>query len=274
MANVSPVGDTPDDEFVSRAETAAQLAEQAAADAQQAAADAQAAAAAAQAAVDAQTFSDHADAAFGVEATNDLILYNGTAWANEPAANISVGIWDDIDLAGIANGQALAWDGNNLVPFTPVNPADFLLLAGGTMTGTLVLDGDPATALEAATKAYVDNQFAAQSPYDIGIYFDGAPGADEVLYRLLVNRGLALPINLTNSVADAAVAATAQTDVDIRKNGVSVGTVRWAAAATAATFIFASEVTFVSGDTLELVAPTTPDTTLASISITLAAQVQ
>jgi hypothetical protein len=35
-----------------------------------------------------------------------------------------------------------------------------LLLAGGTMTGPIVLSGDPTTALQAATKEYVDNAVA------------------------------------------------------------------------------------------------------------------
>src|SRR5579859_1650859 len=34
--------------------------------------------------------------------------------------------------------------------------ASYLLLSGGTMTGALQLSGDPTTALQAATKAYVD----------------------------------------------------------------------------------------------------------------------
>ena len=35
--------------------------------------------------------------------------------------------------------------------------SDYLALTGGTMTGDLVLDGDPTTNLQAATKQYVDN---------------------------------------------------------------------------------------------------------------------
>jgi len=39
--------------------------------------------------------------------------------------------------------------------------ADYLEKAGGTMTGTLVLNADPVGPLEAATKQYVDNNFIA-----------------------------------------------------------------------------------------------------------------
>lgn len=275
MANVSPVGDTPDDEFVSRAETAAQLAEEAALLAQQAAADAQAAAAAAQAAVAAQRFQDHADSdpAWPLEAVGNYLRYGASGWTHE-AFNQALNDLVDVDVGGAADGTSIIKTGGVYIPFTPVNPADFLLLAGGTMTGALELAGAPSTALEAATKAYVDGQFATQSPYDIGIFFEGIPAADQVLYRLNVPRGLSLPLNLTGSVADANVGATAAYSIDIRKNGVSIGSVDWAAAASTATFTFAAEVTFVSGDTLELVAPSTPDGTLENISVTLAAVVQ
>lgn len=41
--------------------------------------------------------------------------------------------------------------------YTPANGANYLALAGGTMTGALVLSGAPTISLHAATKAYVDS---------------------------------------------------------------------------------------------------------------------
>jgi hypothetical protein len=67
----------------------------------------------------------------------------------------------------------------------------------------------------------------------------------------------------------AKIAATAETDFDIKKNGSSVGTLRFAASATTATFIMASETSLVASDQLEIIAPGTPDTTLADIAWTL-----
>jgi hypothetical protein len=66
------------------------------------------------------------------------------------------------------------------------------------------------------------------------------------------------------------VAATAPTDIDIKVNGVSKGTVRFAAAATTATFLFATQVVLAAGDALTLIAPASADATLANIAITLA----
>lgn len=71
--------------------------------------------------------------------------------------------------------QAIVTDGNAVLSFAGV-----VLLSGGTMTGSLILNADPTVALGAATKQYVDNIFpnimngAAidNSDYIIGI--DGA----------------------------------------------------------------------------------------------------
>jgi hypothetical protein len=74
---------------------------------------------------------------------------------------------------------------------------------------------------------------------------------------------------LSGSVGKATVAATAQTDFDILKNGASVGTMRFAIAATDATFIAASPITFAAGDVIRVNAPVTPDATLANVHFTL-----
>lgn len=53
--------------------------------------------------------------------------------------------------------------------------ADYLALAGGTMTGDLVLAGDPDAALKAATKQYVDNNggISAGKSIALAIVFGG-----------------------------------------------------------------------------------------------------
>lgn len=107
-------------------------------------------------------------------------------------------------------------------------------------------------------------------PYDIGAQSVGAPSASLVMLRYAFPRTVGFPAGLTNSQGVAGTAATAQTDFDIRKNNVSVGTMRFAASATTATFIMASAQTFVAGDILTVIAPGTPDATLAGVSFVLA----
>ena len=63
--------------------------------------------------------------------------------------------------------------------------------------------------------------------------------------------------------------ATAQTDITIGRNGSSIGTVRFAAAATTGSFVGVAETDFVPGDRLSLVFPASADATLADIGIAL-----
>lgn len=106
--------------------------------------------------------------------------------------------------------------------------------------------------------------------YDLGGGCTGVPGASLVLMRYPFPRAAFLPSGLINSQGVAATAATAQTDFSILKNGVSFGTMRFAAAGTAASFIAASQASFAAGDVLTVVAPATPDSTLANIGFALA----
>jgi hypothetical protein len=97
--------------------------------------------------------------------------------AAELASIVSdVDIWNEVPVAipigaGVAsfNGRRgdvvlLASDVTGALGYTPADAAalaGYLLLAGGTMTGTLTLAADPIAALEAASKRYVDNKVAA-----------------------------------------------------------------------------------------------------------------
>ncbi len=65
------------------------------------------------------------------------------------------------------------------------------------------------------------------------------------------------------------VAATASTTFTLKKNGASIGTANFAAAATTATFTVAADANFVSGDILTVTAPGSQDTTLADLSFSL-----
>jgi hypothetical protein len=99
--------------------------------------------------------------------------------------------------------------------------------------------------------------------------YAGSPAAGERMFHHVATRAVTLPSGLTNSHGVAKTAATAQTDFDIKKNGSSVGTMRFAASATTATFIMASETSLSAGDQLEIIAPGTPDATLADLAWTL-----
>jgi hypothetical protein len=99
--------------------------------------------------------------------------------------------------------------------------------------------------------------------------FAGLTTANLVIQRYVFAGTVLFPIGLTGSQGTAGVAATAITTYSIRKNGSNVGTMVFAAGATTATFMMASATTFMAGDVLTMVAPASPDTTLANLAWTL-----
>ena len=106
------------------------------------------------------------------------------------------------------------------------------------------------------------------APYDIGVYFPGQPEAGATLLQLVASRPFTLPADLTGSQGYAGTAPAAQADLDVLKNGASIGTITFTAAASAATFTFAGEVAFAAGDRLTVLAPSSQDASLADLSIT------
>lgn len=106
-------------------------------------------------------------------------------------------------------------------------------------------------------------------PYDVGAMVAGVPDADAVCLRYAFPREVTFAAGLSPSQGVADVAATGDTDFDIQRNGVSVGTMSFATSATTATFAMASETVFDAGDVLTVIAPNTPDATLADISFVL-----
>lgn len=110
----------------------------------------------------------------------------------------------------------------------------------------------------------------AARPYDVGTFCVGKPDTSELLLRFNFVRNVDLPANLTGSRVTASVAATAQTDFDVQLNGASIGTVRFAAAGTVATFVGFSATTIAPNDVFSIVAPASQDATLANISFTFA----
>jgi len=67
------------------------------------------------------------------------------------------------------------------------------------------------------------------------------------------------------------VAATASATFTMLKNGISFGTINFAAAANTATFTVAADTTFDVGDRLTITAPSPADATLADVFMTLRA---
>ncbi|MDX9689776.1 MAG: hypothetical protein RBT70_04820 [Alphaproteobacteria bacterium] len=118
-----------------------------------------------------------------------------------------------------------------------------------------------------------DLTIAAESgaaPYDIGGSFAGKPSAGAVIMRFPLPRAVRFLSGMALSKGVAAIAATAAVSFSIRKNGIEFATMNIAASGTSATFTCTTTTDFAAGDILTLVAPASPDDTLADIGFAFA----
>lgn len=108
--------------------------------------------------------------------------------------------------------------------------------------------------------------------YDLALSVQGKPSAGANVLNFVASRAFSLPSGLTGSHTRAGTTATASSVFTIKKNGSSIGTLTFPnTGANSATVSFASDVSFSIGDLLQITAPSSQDTTLADISIVLAA---
>jgi hypothetical protein len=107
------------------------------------------------------------------------------------------------------------------------------------------------------------------APFDIALYSPGQPEAAERLLKFEVARGFTLPADLAGSRGHDDTAATAEAVCSILQNGVSIGSITFAAASQDAAFALPGGLALVPGERLELIAPATQDTTLAGLALTL-----
>lgn len=126
--------------------------------------------------------------------------------------------------------------------------------------------------IKAALKTYFDTLYAPTAqPFDVHAFYPGVPAAGAVLLRTPLARAVSFADEFAGSYARASAAATGSSVFDLRKNGVSVGSITFAAAASSGTFATSgAAVAFAAGDILSIHAPATADATLADVGIVLA----
>ena len=104
--------------------------------------------------------------------------------------------------------------------------------------------------------------------YDIGAYFAGSPTASQEILRIPFVRGVDFPDDLAGSQAKAGTTAAGSPVFSIRKNDVEFATMTWSG--TTATFATGStSESFAAGQWLTVIAPASPDGTLADIGFML-----
>lgn len=179
-------------------------------------------------------------------ASGSGVLSNLTDVSNDPPTGGYALIYDD--------GDSLWKPGAVSMSFTGLNqtPADF----------------SGANRYMVAVNATGDALEFVVRPADVGVFIAGSPEDGEVVARYVPAR--TFYVSTTGHRASAANAATAETVFSVAKNGVSIGTITFAAAATTGTASITA-TTFAAGDVLTIEGPGSADASLADISITLAA---
>jgi len=121
-----------------------------------------------------------------------------------------------------------------------------------------------------ATEDPVELTVQEISGYDIyGFYNAAIADANYELLDMSPARPFYLPIGLTGSSVRAKIAATATTVFTLKKNAVDIGTITFAAGGTVATFSFLTKTSFVETDTLSIVGPASPDSSLSHLRWTI-----
>lgn len=108
-------------------------------------------------------------------------------------------------------------------------------------------------------------------PYVVSSMFNGTIPASTVVLRHVVTADVFFEDDFSGSEGVSEDPAAASTDFDITVNGVSVGTMTYAMGASTAGFVTsgAGTLQLFDGDILRVIAPASPDATLAGISFSL-----
>lgn len=168
----------------------------------------------------------------------------------------------------ISNGSTASWNtilgmiGTNAGQTPPAAVVNAILPAQAGNNGKVL-------ATDGANVSWQNS--VAQVPYDITNFINGTLMSNEMVMRVVVTRSFSVPANFADSRAVATNVGSAAAVFAIRKNGVQIATLTYAAGSPTGAFSASPAITFNVGDQLSITAPAAPDATLGSIAITVAA---
>jgi hypothetical protein len=215
----------------------------------------------------------------GILLTPNPIVKTGTvAIADQPVTpgpytNPNLTVNQQGQITSISNGSGAgtvtsitAGTGLTASPSNPITTSGTLSI---TNTGVTAGTYNNNLSLTVNAQGQLTSVSNGNLPYDIAIQVDGEPTASAVVLRFVAVRSFNLPSNFTGTRCSSAIAATAQTDLVVAVNGVSKGTLRFAASGTTCSIVSGTATALVAGDVLTITAPASPDATLGDFTITL-----
>ena len=115
------------------------------------------------------------------------------------------------------------------------------------------------------------NLGSTQGPIYFSNFYGAKPNSNVLLMQIVIGEGLTIPQDAVGSQGHVAVAPSdGDWTADIRKNGVSIGSLTFANGQQSPTYTMLTAQQFAAGDILTIVAPGTSDASLKDVSITLA----
>jgi hypothetical protein len=210
----------------------------------------------------------------------------GYAWLPGSGAVVRLAAPGVVDLTGLADGTYYIKPDAAGAPVYSPSAADalFSVVKTGTALSSLTRLAAIAWAQPDWTAAQNSSVLGAFTSLDArleaieaaeaalfitGAFVAGKPANGALLFAILPSAAATFAAGFAGSRAKAGVAATAQTVLSIRKNGIEVGTITFAAGATAGVFAAASQVVVGTTDELTIVNQATADATLADIRFAL-----
>lgn len=144
------------------------------------------------------------------------------------------------------------------------------VLAGfSTASAAAVTVADSVLSALGKLQAQITAALAFAKTYDFHAFVSGKPAANATVFLTKAVRAFTLPQSATGSVLFSEAASQAASTFTIYKNGVSIGTMQFGAAATVGTFTVNSAVSFAVGDVLKVTSPATQDGTLSGVAFSL-----
>ena len=111
---------------------------------------------------------------------------------------------------------------------------------------------------------YTVTGLGSQVPFTIQASASGTLSANQSVLRYIATGSFYIPAGLVGTVVSEGTAATNTATFTIAKNGTAFGTIAIAPNG-AVTLMASSQINFILGDVLTLVAPSSPDPTLANV---------
>jgi len=199
-------------------------------------------------------------------ASSSNYLRGDQTWAPIPTTVSSVSVVTANGISGtVATPNSTPAITLNLGDITPSSVSTGNL----TTTGTITVGGTTGNAGQVLESNGTSAPTWTDKVYEVALSITAVPPANQIFLTFVSTVSWSLPLNLTGSMARASTTATSSTSLLLKKNGTQIGTVNFASGATSGTFTFSTATSFSAGDVLTIVAPSTPDTTLSNVGITL-----